>query len=772
MDSRPSRPRLRVFPFRGKKEAFAPGGGAGRDRTLLWATLYVVVTSLCFAPAISFRATRLKAGTIARHDVVAAQDFILPDPESTEKKKLEAATAVRPVYDRDSQAAVRLEERLQKSFSSAREAERAALSGKARRTPEAMRDGFSMPIGEEAFEALAKQRFSPDLEARLVAIAARLYRDGIVDNKDLLLQNRDRGVTLRDAATGTERTTVDLFSTAEYGSDVKSLVAAELAGGRMAPPEIREVAAFLASALQPNLTYNASETGRRRDLSARQVESVLVKIPRGQVIVRRGDLITPRSARIIAAVQGSASDAQSWWRLFAVFCIQTLAALVFWIDSQIRARTMRKEPSTLLPLFAVGVVFALVLRGGFAIAQLLASNFSSDALSSDALALPFAAGPIVAVLVAGAGPGPAVLFAAVQAAGAGILLGSNFQFVLFSLVGSLAGIYGMKRLGSRSVLFVIGGIVAGANVVTVLIGHALSADAATILPDLGSAAAGGLVVAALVAFLVPLFETIFHVTTDIRLLELSNQNLPILRTLAFEAPGTYQHSLMVGHLAEAAAEAIGANPLLARVCAYYHDIGKTKMPEYFIENQPRGFNRHDRLEPSMSALIIASHVKEGAELARKSRLPEPIVTGIREHHGTKLIRYFYQKALSKVEAGAPPILESDYRYPGPKPSNRVSGILMLADAVEAASRTLVEPTPAKITAMVRAIGSDCLRDGQFDSCDLTIGDLTAIQEALIRTVSTMFHHRIDYPGFDFNAREKPDAASPRRGSGTVRLHAK
>ncbi len=771
MDSRPSRPRLRLFPFRRKRESDGSRRSSWRDRTALWTVLYVAVTSLCFAPAISFRATKLKSGTIARRDVVAAQDYILPDSDSTEKKRVEAAAAVRPVYDRDTQAAARLEDRLQKSFASAREAERLAQSGKKRGTLEAARDGFTMPIGDEAFQALARDRFSGELEARLIASAARLYRDGIVDNKELLLQNRDRGVTLRDTATGTERTTVDLFSTAEYGSDTKSLVAAELAGGKLTPSEIREVAAFLASALTPNLTYNAAETTRRRELAARQVESVLVKIPRGQAIVRRGDLITPRTARIIGAVQGSASEPQPWWRLLGVVCIQILAALAFWIDSQVRARTMRKEPSTLLPLLAVGIVFALVMRGGFTVAQLLSANFSSDALSSDSLALPFAAGPIVAVLVAGAGPGPAVLFAAIQAVGAGILLGLNFQFALFALAGSLAGIYGMKRLGSRSVLFGMGAIVAGTNVFVVSIWHALSGDAATLLADMASAAAGGLVVAALVAFLVPLFETLFHVTTDIRLLELSNLNLPALRTLAFEAPGTYQHSLMVGHLAETAAEAVGANPLLARVCAYYHDIGKTKMPEYFIENQPRGFNRHDRLEPSMSALIIASHVKEGVELARKSRLPEPIVTGIREHHGTKLIRYFYQKALSRVEAGSPPILESDYRYPGPKPSNRITGILMLADAVEAASRTLVEPTPAKISAMVRAIGSDCLRDGQFDSCDLTMGDLTAIQESLIRTVTTMFHHRIDYPGFDFNALEKPEPSS-RRGSDTVRLHVK
>ncbi|MGH9443156.1 MAG: HD family phosphohydrolase [Thermoanaerobaculia bacterium] len=745
--------------------------GSWRERTVLWMVLYVIVTSLCFGPAISFRAVRLRSGAIAQRDVIAAQDYILPDPESTDRKRLEAAAAVRPVYDFDTQAAARLEDRLEKSFANAREAGRLPPSGKRRATMEVARDGFTMPIGDEAFQALARQKFSSEIEARLVASAARLYRAGIVDNKELLLQHRERGVTLRDSATGTERVTVDLFSTAEYGSDVKSLLAAELAGGKMTSSEIREVSAFLASALTPNLTFNAAETARRRDLASRQVESVLVKVPRGQVIVRRGDLVTPRDARIIAAVQGSASEPEPWWRLFGVVCVQILAAFAFWIDSEIRSRTMRKEPSTLLPLLAVGIVFALVLRGGFSVAQILSANISSDALASDSLALPFAAGPIVAVLVAGAGPGPAVLFAGIQAIGAGILLGSNFQFALFALAGSLAGIYGMKRLGSRSVLFGMGGIVAGTNLLVVSIWHALSGNAGSLLPDLASAAAGGLLVAALVAFLLPLFETLFHVTTDIRLLELSNLNLPVLRTLAFEAPGTYQHSLMVGHLAEAAAEAIGANPLLARVCAYYHDIGKTKMPEYFIENQPRGFNRHDRLEPSMSALIIASHVKEGVELARKSRLPEPIVTGIREHHGTKLIRYFYQKALSRADASSPPILESDYRYPGPKPSNRITGILMLADAVEAASRTLVEPTPAKISAMVRAIGSDGLRDGQFDSCDLTMGDLTSIQESLIRTVTTMFHHRIDYPGFDFNAREKTEAP-PRRGSGTIRLNAK
>jgi putative nucleotidyltransferase with HDIG domain len=239
------------------------------------------------------------------------------------------------------------------------------------------------------------------------------------------------------------------------------------------------------------------------------------------------------------------------------------------------------------------------------------------------------------------------------------------------------------------------------------------------------------------------------VTTDIRLLELSNQNLPLLRTLAMEAPGTYQHSLMVGQLAEAAAEAVSADALLARVSGYYHDIGKTRMPVYFIENQSKGFNRHDRLEPSMSALIIAAHVKEGVEMARKARLPEPIVAAIGEHHGTKLIQYFYQKALTRSEPGGSPVHETEYRHPGPKPRSRITGILMIADAVEAASRTIVEPTPQKIRAMIHTIVDDCLRDGQFDECDLTMRDLALIVDTLEKTVTTIFHHRIDYPGFDF-----------------------
>jgi hypothetical protein len=724
-------------------------------------SIYVVVTSAALSPAISFRTSALRSGTIARSDIVAPRDFILPDEESTERKRTEAAAAVLPVYDRDTQAAARIEDLLDRSFRRARELDRNAR-------PEA----FLIPIGEEAFRALQRLHFSAEIESRLGSSLNRLYQGGIVDNKELLLQYRDRGISLRELPGGSERRTLDLFTTVEYGSDVKSALAAELMTSRLKGPEVQEVAAFLAAALAPNLTFNSSESARRRVSATRQVESVLTKIPRGQIIVRRGDLINPHVARVIGMVKGSASDPQAWWKLLAVVVLQSLAAFLFWTDARTRLRMMREERSPLLALLSAGILSGVVVRGAFILSQALSVSFPSDAFSSASFAIPFAAGPVLAVLLCTSGPGPAVLLAAVQAAGVGVLMGMNFSFCLFSLAGSLAGIYWMKRLGSRSVLLVLAAVVGGANATAVLITHALTSETASIASDVGAAIFGGTLVAGVVAFFLPLFESLFHVTTDIRLLELSNLNLPLLQTLAFEAPGTYQHSLAVGHLAEAGAAAIGANPLLARVCAYYHDIGKTKMPDYFIENQPRGANRHDKLEPSMSALIIASHVKEGIELARRQRLPEPIVAGIREHHGTKLIRYFFQKALSRVEAGALPVSETDYRYPGPKPSSRVCGILMIADAVEAASRTISEPTPAKISAMVKAIGSDCLRDGQFDECDLTVRDLNSIQEALIRTVTTMHHHRIDYPGFDFNQAEKAPSPPVRKAGETIRFRAR
>ncbi len=720
-----------------------------RVQLLLWAIAYVLVTTFSFAPTLTFRSTPAKAGAIAVRDVVAPRDLIVPDPAATTRRRTEASAEVLPVYDWDPNAAQRLERELSESFRKARE----AWSGSRTRglTP-AVRDAFDLPVGDEALTALARLDFSTSLEERLTAAAGDLYRPGVVDNKELLLENRERGVSVRDAATGKETRRKELSEVFEYGAQAKGALIQRLAAGPLKGREISEVSAFLAAALRPNLTYNAAETARRRDEAARSVESVLTKIPRGKVIVRKGDEISPRAAEWIAAARASVSDFHSWLKVAGIGILQVLAAAAFWIDARRQRRRKRERRPEIVygSILASGIVFSLLTRGAFSLTQVLSSSFEGGWAAHTSYAIPFAAGSIMASLVAGMGP--ALLFAAIHAIGAGVLMGQSFGFTLFALLGSLAGIFSLGRVRARSVLLLMGGVVALANLVSIaaigfLSGEARGWDFAL---DAIAGLAGGFFVAMVVESLLPLFERLFHVTTEIKLLELSNQNLPLLRGLALTAPGTYQHSLMLGHLSETAAEAIGADPLLARVASYYHDIGKTKMPDYFIENQPKGFNRHDRLEPSMSALVIAAHVKEGVELARKARLPEPIVSAIREHHGTKLIRYFYQKALTKSDPERVPVQETEYRHGGPKPSTRVNAILMIADAVEAASRTLIEPTPAKIRAMIQAIVDDCLRDGQFDDCDLTMRDLAIIVETLERTVANVYHHRIDYPGFEFN----------------------
>jgi putative nucleotidyltransferase with HDIG domain len=243
-------------------------------------------------------------------------------------------------------------------------------------------------------------------------------------------------------------------------------------------------------------------------------------------------------------------------------------------------------------------------------------------------------------------------------------------------------------------------------------------------------------------FFIPFFESLFGITTDLTLLELSDLNHPLLKRLALEAPGTYHHSISVGNLCEAAAKEIGGNPLLARVGAYFHDIGKIEIPEYFVENQLSVKSRHEQLTPTMSALILSSHVKRGRQLGEKEDIPDDVLNFIEEHHGTMVQTYFYNKA---VEQGGDPKDVDKFRYPGPKPQVRETGICMLADAVEAASRTLDDPKPSRINNLIQRIINDRFQSGELNECPLTLRDLAKIKEAFAQVLIAAFHHRIEYP---------------------------
>jgi cyclic-di-AMP phosphodiesterase PgpH len=363
-------------------------------------------------------------------------------------------------------------------------------------------------------------------------------------------------------------------------------------------------------------------------------------------------------------------------------------------------------------------------------------------------AVPVASGAMLISIFHGVGV--AASFSLVISALACFAVDGRMEFFVYFFAGSLVAAYGVRRYRERGVFIRAGLKVSVVNMILALSIMGLYGSFFTLetLVVVCSALLGGVLVGVVATGILPLIEMSFGYTTDIKLLELANLDQPLLRELMVQAPGTYHHSVIVSNMVEASARAINANPLVAKVAAYYHDIGKIKKPLYFIENQGGRGNRHEKLAPSMSSLILISHVKDGVELAKQYRLGKEIIDIIRQHHGTSLISYFYEKAKEQGEKKGGrclPVEEADFRYPGPKPQTKEAGVVMLADVVEAASKTLVDPTPARIQGMVQKIINKIFSDGQLDECELTLKDLHEIAKSFNKTLSGIFHHRIEYP---------------------------
>jgi len=416
-----------------------------------------------------------------------------------------------------------------------------------------------------------------------------------------------------------------------------------------------------------------------------------------------------------------------------------------------------RRPRSLVLLGVVILVVLFLTRLGLVVATALHSSFPHIPLAVLRAALPVPLGGVLLTILFN----PRLAFAGslVLTMLTGVMLEAPIEYFLFTFVGSLVSIFSLKGRQGRTAFFRAGSALALANLYSILSLALLTGHTDALPAAMLGGVVNGLLVAVLATGLLPVLEHSFGVTTDFTLLELSNLNLPALRHLALVAPGTYYHSIMVGTLAEAAADAIGANSLLCRVGAYYHDIGKTRHPSYFIENHSDSVNPHDKLAPSLSRAIVMSHVKEGLEMAQAFGLPEILADLIPQHHGTRLVTYFYKRAKEQADPGLQEIKEEDYRYPGPKPQTREAAILMLADAVEAAARTLTDPTPARVRGAVQKIINGIFVEGQLDECDLTLRDLHLIANSFARILSGIFHHRVDYPGVvlqDFGTKRNGD----------------
>ena len=496
-----------------------------------------------------------------------------------------------------------------------------------------------------------------------------------------------------------------------------------------------------ADAIRPNVILNSVRTERARSVARRAAVPVWRLLSVGDVIIRPGEIFTQQHYDQCAALGLVSARVDPITAVSLIGLAAGMAAIVLiyiwrrdpalYQDTRRLAMLAAISISCIAGLKTFGAVFGVPIYGvQFAYLGMM---------------MVVGAGMLIAVLLT---PSLAMLVTALLSVVTGLILNHEIRFSVMTLISSLVGINAVLGIRDRSQLLRASLAVAAANVAMVWILGGLLGDSLTdIVTGSFGGAAAAIFAVLLFWFGIAVLEKPFEVLTPTLLLELSAPDRPLLRELAAAAPGTYAHSIMVGNLAEAAAESVGADSLFCRVASYYHDVGKIRRPHCFVENQGAE-NIHDTLTPSLSALIIASHVRDGVYMAEQHKLPMQIRDVIREHHGTSLIRYFYHQALAARCEGAKEseVLESQFRYEGPKPRTRESGIIMLADTVEAAARSLERPTPARLESLVETLIRDKIADGQLDDCELTFRDVQSIECAFIRILSAVLHRRMEYPG--------------------------
>lgn len=488
------------------------------------------------------------------------------------------------------------------------------------------------------------------------------------------------------------------------------------------------------SVLKPNMIYDHEATEEERQKMAEQVEKVMFK--KGQYIVEAGQPITEEQYVVLQKL-GLLKDNK-----VDITFIMGLALIIFIIEMVVAFYLLYFEKEIALDpakLFMISLILWMVLGLSRVVSEL------------NIYLIPAAlAGMLITVLIK---PRPAIVINMVLAVIIGIMIKSHLGIVIMTIVAGIGGIFIVSRAQQRNGLMLAGVAVSIMNIL-VITGYEMitsggwAAPLKTSLWGIG----GGMLSAIFLTGTLPVWENLFGIVTPIKLVELSNPNHPVLKRLLREAPGTYHHSIIVANLAESAAEAIGANGLLARVGAYYHDIGKLQRPFYFRENQLAGRNPHDKLNPTLSTHIIISHAKDGIDIAKKYKVPKIVQDFILQHHGTTPVIYFYHKAKSQGKGDM--IQLEDFRYPGPKPQIPETAIVMMADTVEAAVRAMTDPSNNKIEALIRKLIKEKLEDGQLDECHLTLKDLNAIATAFTGVMTGVFHERVEYP--DVNLKEKQE----------------
>lgn len=534
-----------------------------------------------------------------------------------------------------------------------------------------------------------------------------------------------------------------------------SEIAEEVASETMssASPENRNtlkkvLTTILSEVVSPNLVYDEMQTEINREQAEKKISPVMVEIKKDDILIQKGHVVDRETQAKCRAYLAAKREKQSGSALRIKFLNSASLCLLMIVISGIYISHVHPEiieSNQKMGLIATVVSIAVVIN--YAAIELFNPFITAFDLHPQLLpiAIPIALGSIILTALIGLRVAFFTgLFVSIIAA---MQLNNSFEIVISGMViCGIAAFAGRHRLNYKSYFLASWGAITLTMPVMMVINIWSSPNFLDLLPYiLLFGAVNGLFTTALSLFIIFILEWIFQVTSDMTLLLLCDYNHPLLKKLQMEAPGTYHHSLVVSTLAEHAAQAIGANPIRARVIALFHDIGKMVKPEYFTENQQTDENKHTKLNPNMSSLVIINHTKEGIDLALKHKLRKIIRDGIEQHHGTDTVYYFYQQALEEARKKGQPVDEHEFKYPGPKPKEKEVVILSLADPCEAASRTIQKPTPAKIDALVWEIFRKRIRDGQLDNANITFGDLKKIRESFTSTLSTMMHGRISYP---------------------------
>ncbi|HEY6872665.1 MAG TPA: HDIG domain-containing metalloprotein [Geobacteraceae bacterium] len=724
-------------------ERFSSPRNERRNRIILVILTALFLTSLII-PSQQFIPPNYREGDIATSDIRATQDYLLEDRPLTEKKRAEAEAAAPLVYDFDANVPLEITRRFEKTLSLIR----GAKSGTAPVDGATLTDDVAAalgvtPTGSE-LRALARVKSDRALLTDIGRLAGRLYNRKIVADSKAFAADLSHGILVVNPETKQEIAAGDYKSYIDEADARNSLARARLViGGE--PRDLETIRGLLVRMVKPNITFDRSATDEKRHEARAAVRPVLYKLKRGEMIVRVGERIIEEQALKLEKMFEARHGINS---LFVGGGMFGLVLILFYFPYRFARKNIRKfNPSNkdllLVCLLTLGTF--VILKIAFVVSSAMGGPFPYIDTAAYYYLFPFAVGSMLVRIILNSEV--ALVYTAICAPLIGIMFNNSLPVVVYALLGGIVGAHGVRQCTARGTIFTAGMKLSVVNL-AMAVSFQIFSDSLFSLQTVYCAVfalIGGMVNAVIVTGIIPLIETLFHYTTDIKLLEMANLNSPLLRELMVRAPGTYHHSVIVGNLVEAAAEAISANPLLARVAAYHHDIGKISKPLYFIENVSGGESKHDRLSPSMSALILISHVKEGAELAREHRLGVPIIDIIRQSHGTGLITFFYQKAKDLAAAEGKAVDEREFRYPGPKPQTREAGLVLLADHVEAASRTLADPTPARIQGMVQKIINNIFIDGQLDECELTLKNLHEIAKSFNRILSGIYHHRIDYP---------------------------